>query len=216
MRADNAVSQQEADDQQADVESLRGELEAAAARVRQLEAPARADEMRAAVARVASAQASLALANISLAKSELRAPHAGRVLDVNVRLGELTGPDATKSLVVLSDTSKVRVRAYVEELDAPRISVGMPAVATADGLPGKEFAGRVISISPRMETKTINSDRPFELYDTKVREVLVELDTADSMIVGLRVDVSFDAESDRPATESALRSKGGQNSSHLR
>jgi multidrug resistance efflux pump len=194
LRADNAVSQQEADDQQADVDSLRGQLEAAAARVRQIEAPARADEMRAAVARVASAQASLALANINLTKTELKAPRAGRVLDVNARIGELTGPDATKPLVVLSDTSKVRVRAYVEELDAPRLRVGMQATVTADGLPDQEFAGHVISISPRMETKTIHSDRPSELYDTKVREVLVELDGTDPMIVGLRVDVSFDAE----------------------
>jgi multidrug resistance efflux pump len=150
--------------------------------------------MRAAVARVASAQASLALANINLTKTELKAPRAGRVLDVNARIGELTGPDATKPLVVLSDTSKVRVRAYVEELDAPRLRVGMQATVTADGLPDQEFAGHVISISPRMETKTIHSDRPSELYDTKVREVLVELDSTDPMIVGLRVDVSFDAE----------------------
>jgi len=193
LRDQNAVSQQEADDQQASVDSLRGELEAAAARVRQIEAPARADEMRAAVARVASAQASLALANINLTTTELKAPRAGRVLDVNVRIGELTGPDAAKPLVVLSDTSKVRVRAFVEELDAPRITLGMQATVTADGLPGQSFKGHVISISPRMDTKSIHSDRPFELYDTKVREVLVELDTKELLIIGLRVDVTFDA-----------------------
>jgi HlyD family secretion protein len=191
LKRDNAVSQQEADDQQADVESLRGELEAAAARVRQLEAPARADEMRAAMARVASAQASLALANISLSKSELCTPHAGRVLDVNIRVGELTGPETAKPLVVLSDTSEVRVRAYVEELDAPRIAVGMRATIKADGLPDKEFTGTVIAISPRMETKVINSDRPFELYDTKVREVVVQLAGMGELIVGLRVDVNI-------------------------
>ena len=127
MRSEKAVSQQEADDQQASVDSLRGELEAAAARVRQIEAPARADEMRAAIARVASADASLALAKINLSKTELLAPQPGRVLDVNARLGELTGPDAVKPLVVLSDTSKVCVRAFVEELDAPRIAIGMKA-----------------------------------------------------------------------------------------
>ena len=192
LRSENAISQQEADDQLASVDTLRGELEAAAARVRQIEAPARADEMRAAVARVASAQASLALANINVSKTELHAPQAGRVLDVNVRVGELTGPDAAKPFVVLSDTSKVRVRAFVEELDAPRITVGMKASVTADGLPGQAFAGHVISISPRMDTKTIHADRPFELYDTKVREVLVELDTKEQLIVGLRVDVTFD------------------------
>jgi multidrug resistance efflux pump len=203
LRDEKAVSQQEADDQQASVDSLRGELEAAAARVRQIEAPARADEMRAAVARVASADASLALAKINLSKTELLAPQAGRVLDVNARLGELTGPDAAKPLVVLSDTSKVYVRAFVEELDAPRITVGMKASVTADGLPGQSFAGHVISISPRMETKTIHTDRAFELYDTKVREVLVELDTKELLIVGLRVDVTFDTESVSNPVETA-------------
>ncbi len=203
LRSEKAVSQQEADDQQAAVDSLRGELEAAAARVRLIEAPARADEMRAATARVASAEASLELAKINVSKTELFAPRAGRVLDVNARLGELTGPDAAKPLVVLSDTSKVRVRAFVEELDAPRITIGMKASVTADGLAGQSFSGHVISISPRMDTKTIHADRAFELYDTKVREVLVELDTKEPLIVGLRVDVTFDAFGTKQPAETA-------------
>jgi HlyD family secretion protein len=212
LRSEKAVSQQEADDQQASVDSLRGELEAAAARVRQIEAPARADEMRAAIARVASADASLALAKINLSNTELLAPLRGRVLDVNARLGELTGPDAVKPLVVLADTSKVCVRAFVEELDAPRIAVGMKADVTADGLPGQSFAGHVISISPRMETKSIHTDRAFELYDTKVREVLVELDTKELQIVGLRVDVTFDATRGDETAKTARRPIDGHNS----
>jgi hypothetical protein len=168
--------------------------------------------MRAAVARVGSAQASLALANINVSKTELRAPQAGRVLDVNVRVGELTGPDVVKPFVVLSDTSKVRVRAFVEELDAPRITIGMKSNVTADGLHGQSFAGHVISISPRMETKTIHSDRPFELYDSKVREVMVELDTKEQLIVGLRVDVTIDAASEELPSETAASSKGVHNS----
>jgi multidrug resistance efflux pump len=203
LRAEKAVSQQEADDQQAAVDSLRGELEAAAARVRQIEAPARSDEVRAAVARVASAEASLALANINLSKTKLTSPLRGRVLDVNARMGELTGPDAAKPLVVLADTSKVCVRTFVEELDAPRIAVGMKASVSADGLPGQLFAGHVISISPRMDTKTIHADRSFELYDTKVREVLVELDTKELLIVGLRVDVMFDTATSEKSAETA-------------
>jgi multidrug resistance efflux pump len=212
LRSEQAVSQQEADDQQASVDSLRGELEAAAARVRQIEAPARADEMRAAIARVASADASLALAKINLAKMELLAPLRGRVLDVNARLGELTGPDAVKPLVVLADTSKVCVRAFVEELDAPRIAIGMKAAVTADGLPGQTLAGHVISISPRMETKSIHTDRAFELYDTKVREVLVELDTKELQIVGLRVDVTFDATGGDETAKTARHPIDGHNS----
>jgi HlyD family secretion protein len=193
LRNQQAISQQEADDQQAQVDTLRAELEAAASRVRQIEAPARADEVRSATARVKAAEAHLELAQIGLTKTELRAPGRGCVLDVNVEPGEFTGPDAPEPLVVLSDTTVMRVRAYVEELDAPRVQIGMQAQVTADGIPNTTFTGIVVSISPCMADKSVDAGRPNELYDTKVREVLLELDNATQLIVGLRVDVSFDA-----------------------
>jgi HlyD family secretion protein len=109
---------------------------------------------------------------------------------VNVEAGEMTGPDAAQPLVVLADTSVVRVRAFVEELDAPRVQTGMTAQVTADGVPDKVFSGRVASVSPRMVPKSIYAERPGELYDTKVREVLIELEPNDQLIIGLRVDVT--------------------------
>ena len=205
LRTERAVSQQEADDQLASVDALRGEVEAAAARVREIESPARADEMRAAAARVGSAQASLELARIALAQTQLIAPRASRVLDVNSRVGELTGPNAPLPVVVLSDTSEVRVRAYVEELDAPRIALGMRASARADGLPGQVFNGAVIAISPQMNTKTLHADRPNELYDTKVREVVIELEPTSALINGLRVDIDIRATVPEPPLTSRLQ-----------
>ena len=70
----------------------------------------------------------------------------------------------------------------------------------------------MISISPRMETKSIHTDRAFELYDTKVREVLVELDTKELLIVGLRVDVTFDATGGDGPAKTARRPIDGHNS----
>jgi HlyD family secretion protein len=188
---EHAVTAQEADDHQALVATSRAELEAAEARARQIEAPARADELRAAVARVSAAQAELNLANIHRAKCEVRAPQRGRVLDRHVEPGELTGPDAHQPLVVLSDTSTVRVRAYVEELDAPRVRIGMSARVTADGLPNSSYTGRVVSVSPRMVSKVLHSDHPSEMYDSKTREVLLEMSDMSDPIMGLRVDVEF-------------------------
>jgi multidrug resistance efflux pump len=191
LRHDRAITQQEADDQQSLVDVSRAQWEAAQARARHIEAPPRDDELRAAAARVAAAQAELELAEIGLSKTEIKAPYPAYVLDVSVEAGELTGPDSAQPIIVLSDISAPRVRAYVEELDAPRVSVGMSAAVTADGLGATSIAGRVVSVSPRMETKSIHSDRPYELYDTKVREVMIELDRETKIVVGLRVDVSF-------------------------
>jgi multidrug resistance efflux pump len=196
LRSDRAVTEQEVDDHRALVNTSQAELEAAQARLDHIEAPARADELRAAEARVCAARAEMELAQIGLEKTELCAPRRACVLDVNTERGELTGPNSTQPLVVLADTSTIRIRAFVEELDAPRIKIGMNACITADGLPGAKYSGCVVSISPCMSTKSIDAGRPHELYDTKVREVLIELSEASDLFAGLRVDVEFDARHD--------------------
>lgn len=193
LRTTKAITQQEADDQQSLVDTSRSEWAAARAHAKRLNAPARADELRAAEARVSAATSEVYLAKIGLSKTELRAPCHGRVLAVHGEPGELTGQNSKQPVVILSDTSTIRVRAYVEELDAPRVKVGMRATVTADGLPNQPFTGHVVAISPHMANKILRSDRPSELYDTKMREVMLELSDATQLIVGLRVDVEFDA-----------------------
>jgi hypothetical protein len=42
-----------------------------------------------------------------------------------------------------------------------------------------------------MSSKSMHADRPNELYDTKVREVVTELSGTVPLIIGLRVDVTF-------------------------
>ena len=121
LRLQAAISQQESDDQQGSVETLAAEVDAARAQLEQLEAPARVDELRVAQARVAAAEADHELARIALEKTQLRAPQRGQVLDLNVEPGELIGASSPSPSVVLADTSELRIRAFVEEIDAPRI-----------------------------------------------------------------------------------------------
>ena len=56
------------------------------------------------------------------------------MLKINGKAGELTGPASLEPAVVLADTSCYYVRAFVEELDAPRVNVGMTAKVVIDGL----------------------------------------------------------------------------------
>ena len=203
LRENAAISQQEFDDQQGLVETLTAEVDAARSQFEQLEAPARVDEQRVAQAGVAAAQADYELARIALEKTQLRAIQRGQVLDLNVEPGELIGADSPLPAVVLTDTSLLRVRAFVEEIDAPRLQVGMPALVTADGLRGIVFTGQISSLSPRMSAKSLVSGSPDELYDTKVREVLLDVDNGQALLVGLRVDVNFNriASDPQPGTQ---------------
>jgi len=184
-----AVSQQEADDKRTLVTSLRAEVAAAKARLELLEAPARPDEVEMDKARIDAAKAQLELANVDLEWTNLRAPRDGQVLRVGVEAGELTGPNAVEASVAMADTSKLYVRAYVEEQDAPRVMVGMTATIVADGLPGELLKGRVIRLSPRMSRKELLRDEPGEWLDVKTREVWIQLEGSNELVVGLPVDV---------------------------
>ncbi|MBN2292701.1 MAG: HlyD family efflux transporter periplasmic adaptor subunit [Pirellulales bacterium] len=188
---DDAVSQQKADDQRTLLDALAAEVEAAKARMEYIEAPARADEVKMEEARVKAAQAKLELAKVRLKWAELRAPISGQILKIDVEPGELIGPDTPRPAVVMADTSRFLVRAFVEELDAPRVSLGMTANIRADGFPGREFKGHVVRLSPKMGRKELWSDQPTERYDTKTREIWIELEENDQWVVGLRLDVTL-------------------------
>ena len=209
LRRANAVTQEEADRDRIAVATLQGEVAAAKARLDLLQAPARADEVRMEQARVQAAKARLELARVQLERTRLKAPCGAQVLKIDAEVGELTGPDSAEPVAILADTSTIRVRAFVEEMDAPRVQVGMPATVVTDGLPGVEFKGRVYRVSPRMSRKELWSDHPAERYDTKTRELWIELEQAQGLVVGLRVDVVIDT---RPATPSTAPKTGGQTS----
>lgn len=204
LRAAQAIPRQEADDQRTRVKSLQAQLDAAKARLELIEAPARPDEVRMAQARVSAAKARLALARTQLDRTKLRAPCEGQILQISIERGEILGPGSADPAIIFADTSNYRVRAFVEELDARRIKVNMTAAVVPDGIPSREYQGRVVRLRPRMGPKTIWGDRPTERYDTKTREVWIELDQASDLVVGLRVDVLIDvpANTQQPDPES--------------
>jgi HlyD family secretion protein len=190
----HAESQEEADNRRTRFATLTAELEAAKSHLELIEAPARPDEVLIAQAKVEAAKARRDLATTQLDRTSLRAPSAGKILMINAEPGELTGPEAAEPVLVMVDTSKPQVRAFIEELDAPRVRCGMRAKITVDGLPGQEFEGRVARVSPQMTRKRLFSDDPAERYDTKAREVWIALAPceSDALVVGLRVDVMID------------------------
>jgi ABC exporter DevB family membrane fusion protein len=189
LRESGAVTQQEADDETVHLAAAQAHLDAARARRELFAAAARPDEARIAKAGVSAAKARWELARHQLDKTMLKAPHSGQVLKIDAEIGELTGPQSVSPAVVMADTSRLFVRAFIDEIDAPLVRLGMRATVTADGLAGRTYAGTVARLSPRMTSKQLFTDRPNERFDTKVREVCIELNESEDLVVGLRVDV---------------------------
>lgn len=199
LRRESAVAQQQADDQLSLLETATAEYEAAEARFKLLDSPPRADEVRLARARIRAGEAELELAKINLDRCTLRAPSPAQILDLSAEVGELTGPTSTRPPITLADTSRLRVRAFIEEYDAPRVREGMSVSVAADGLPDRELAGKVVRLSPQMIRKQFLNDQPGERLDIKTREIWIDLlpppdesppdESAGGLVVGLRVDV---------------------------
>jgi HlyD family secretion protein len=106
-----------------------------------------AEEVAAQEAAVAQAQAALDAARVALERTEVRAPLAGTVGMVDVRVGELVA--AGQPLIAMGDLSTLQVETTdLDEIDVARVAVGQQVDITFDAVPEQVFDGRVIRISP--------------------------------------------------------------------
>jgi multidrug resistance efflux pump len=96
-------------------------------------------------AAVESARAALQLAQIDLANTVVRAPQAGQVSELGVRLGQYV--TAGTQLVFLVP-QRVWVVANFKEAQTARIVPGQKAIVSVDALGGAELTGRVLQLAP--------------------------------------------------------------------
>lgn len=162
-----------------------------AERLAVLEAGSRAEDIAAARARVTLAEANVELADALLDKTLIRSPVAGTVLR-RVRIaGEAVTNLPPTPIALVGNLRGLRVRAEVDETDVSKAVVGQRVEVTADAFPGQKFEGTVYRVSSRMGGKQVATGRPADRVDTKVLQVLIDLDTGVTLPVGLRVDVFF-------------------------
>jgi HlyD family secretion protein len=140
---------------------------------------------------LAVARAELTVAKIAIDKMTVRAPIAGTVLQVNAKPGELASPAASQALVVMGDLSAMRVRTEVDERDIAEITINQGVAVRATAFGEREFAGKVLSITPLVETSNSSARGPRKLADVNVIEVVVDLVEPGPLIVGMQVDVFF-------------------------
>lgn len=76
--------------------------------------------------------------------AELRAPFAGRITSVRVKVGDQVS--AYQGIVVLSDPGELLVRADASDADLARLAVGQKVSVTLDTLPGTTLNGEVVSL----------------------------------------------------------------------
>jgi HlyD family secretion protein len=154
-------------------------------------------------AELAAARAELALAQVALQKTRIRAPIAGSVLQVRARVGEMAIPSPEQWLVLLGDISGLSVRAELDEHDFTKVRIGQHVVVRAYAFPDREFEGSVRSIARYVGPGRLSGQgQRNKLTDVDVTEVVVDLNDPGPLAVGMQADAYFSAGS---PTQPAMR-----------
>ena len=185
----NAINRQSVDELQAELDSLKSNAAAAKTRLETLLLPAQADDVAAADADIQAAEAQLKIATLNLQRCDVLAPINGRVLKINARSGELTGPSSETPLVLMADTTQLFVMAEVDEFDALSIQIGQQCEIKTDAQILDTLTGQVVSIESIMHPKQVFGQWAAERIDTFSRRVKIAIKSNLDLPVGLPVDV---------------------------
>ncbi len=139
---------------QADLDTQALALETARAQVKTAEA-----QLATAKAQVSQREAFLEQAKVDLARTIIRAPIDGIVIERTVDPGQTVAASfQTPTLFrIAEDLTRMQVEAAVDEADISEVRLGQTAEFTVDAYPEETFRGRVVQIrkSPRTEQNVV-------------------------------------------------------------
>lgn len=127
---------------------------------------------------IEQAQAQITDLSQQVASGRLMSPAAGTVYSLPVKAGEYV--QVGKELATVADLSKVRVRAFVDEVDLGLLATDQEVQVRWDGLPGRTWTGQTELIPKQVV--------PYQ--DRRVGEVLCSVQSPDmKLLPNTNVDV---------------------------
>ncbi len=143
----------------------------------------------------AKAEALVRQVETDLERLTVRAPVDGNILQVKVHPGESISAPSARSLMVLGDTERLRVRVSIDEHEIPRFQSGAKAYATVVGCPDLRYPLTFVRPEPFVIPKKSLAGDNRERVDTRVLEVIYELvpPKGAPLFVGQQINVFIDA-----------------------
>lgn len=124
-------------------------------------------------AELASATAQVERLKIEIDRRTIKAPMAGRILQINTRLGEFAQSGVVNPpLMVLGDTGRLYLRVNVDENDAWRIRADAPALAFVRGNPDMKTPLTFERFDPYVVPKVSLTGQSTERTDMRVLPVI--------------------------------------------
>jgi HlyD family secretion protein len=154
-------------------------------------------------AALAAARAEVAVVSTALERTHIRSAIDATVLELHAKLGEMANPSAETPLLVLGNTSRLQVRAEVQERDVSRIYQGQAAIVRSDAYPNRSFEARVSVMAHALGTPQLAAKGLRKPADVDVLEVVLDLDEGVPLLPGMRTDVLFKEAAASPASSAA-------------
>jgi HlyD family secretion protein len=172
----------------------RAEAAAAAAEARlsaaHVETPTE-EQLAVAAAQVEAAGSAVAVLEVQIGKTEIRAPSSGVVLERLVEPGEIALPNAP--LLLLADLGSLTLTVYAPEDRYGEISLGQEVAVTIDSFPGEVFSAEVVHIADEAEFTPRNVQTQEGRRTTVFAIRLALEDTGGRLKPGMPADVAFEA-----------------------
>lgn len=150
-------------------------------------AGARLETMR---AELHGAEAQLTRSKTQLEILTIRAPRAGRILQVNTRAGEYAVVSPIEPLILLGRVDELQLRAEVDEANASRVHKDCRAIAYLKGRRDQPIDLTFVRIEPYILPKKSLTGESSERVDTRVLQIIFRFTAPKTPIyVGQQMDV---------------------------
>lgn len=138
---------------------------------------------------LATVRGEFTVAGANLELSMIKAPVAGKIIEVFTYPGEAIGDNGA---FALADISNMMVEAQVYITDIRKVKLGASAVITGDGLTGK-LNGRVAEITEMVDFNSVFSPDPASFADRRIVKVKIKLEKNElaSSVINSQVTVEI-------------------------
>jgi HlyD family secretion protein len=187
--ARRVISANELENARSSSDQAKATLKAARDKLSQYKTGNRPQEIAQAQASLQQAKAQLAQAQLDLQDTTLIAPSNGTLLTRAVEPGSMLNAGST--VLTLSLTRPVWVRAYVNEISLNQAKPGTEVQIYTDGRPDKPYRGKIGFVSPTAEFTPKTVETPDLRTDLVYRLRIIVTDADDSLRQGMPVTISF-------------------------
>jgi len=186
-----AVREEDLQRRRVAVTAAEARLEEAKAALALLRAGSWEPDIKIARSEVANAEAQVKRVETDIERLTIRAPGAGEILKVDVRAGEYAqAGELPRPLIVMGDTSRLNVRADVDESEAWKVKAGAAAEAAERGNSTHKASLEFVRFEPYVVPKKSLTGESTERVDTRVLQVIYRFhDSEVPFFVGQQMDV---------------------------